>query len=502
MDPHWYFAPNPLTRHLPIFESINKISEALRFNPLDGLDISTLSIVERHELLVAEKKPLFPTVLSLRTAMTIINMHRHSLRMRNPTIPQGRRLVHDAVAMALQGEDFRMRQPAPGACLLIIQGITGTAKSVTAEHSLRLLGDQVIRHSEEPAALWKAATQLSYLYVGMSHDGSRGGLLNAILLAIDAALGASYAVGLPKQFRTLDRLIGAVISKLHSLYLGILIIDEIQLLNLVNSEQAEKMHLFLLNLVNSGIPVVLIGNPLGFTWLKEYTQNLSRSLERPEAYFHPHGAVGDDEDEWDSVYAGIRAYYVLGDSPVDEVACKSLLKVRSGGIPRVGLALWCRAQLDALLDGRSCITPQDIQSVYLSDSFDEVRALCDGFANRYPFLLLRWSNRDIPVRYYAKIWEKPLPSAQEECVPDTSENSGTKAKNGKSPRKPRTQYSAAARMKAAETRERTKQAEREALAKVLPPEDMRMEGCRQHAIASFAELMRRIEGAHRPDGEC
>ncbi len=494
-NPHWYYAPNPLTRYLPTFETIEEISEALRFNPLEGLDIRSLTIIQRHELLIAEKTPLHPSQQSLKTAMTIINMHRHSLRMRNPTVPQGRRLVNDALTKGLAGGDFIKQAPAPGACLLVIKGITGTSKSVTVKHTLRLLGEQVIRHSEEPAALWKTATQLSYLFVGMSHDGSRGGLLNAILLGIDESLGTSHATDLPKKYKTLDRLAGAVISKLHSLYLGVLIIDEIQLLNLVHSEHAEKVHLFLLNLANSGIPLVLIGNPLGFTWLPTYTQNLTRSLERPQAFFHPHGAVGEDDDDWDTVYQGIRAYYLLDDPPTDEAGCSALLKRRSGGIPRIGLTLWSTAQLNVLLDGGTQVTPEDIEHVYRDEGFDDIRPLCDGFANRDPLLLLQWSKTDIPVEYYARIWRKSIPKPDIEDAPPVDAGFTTRASEGTPPPRARKQKSAAAKLKAQDTRERNKQAERDVLRDTLPAEDMRMEGSKMHAMASLAELMKGIEGS-------
>lgn len=497
-NPHWYNAPNPLTRHLPTFETIDEISEALRFNPLEGLDISSLSIIERHELLIAEKNPLHPTQQSLKTGMTILNMQRHSLRMRNPTLPQGRRLVDDAVTKGLEDGNFIKLPPAPGACLLVVKGITGTSKSVTVKHTLRLLGDQVILHSEEPAAMWKVATQLPYLYVGMSHDGSRGGLLNAILLSIDAVLGTSYAIDLPKKFKTLDRLAGAVISKLHSLYLGVLIIDEIQLLNLVYSEQAEKMHLFLLNLANSGIPLVLIGNPFGFTWLSAYTQNLTRSLERQQAFFHPHGAVAEDDDEWKVVYEGIRAYYILDDPPSDEEGCSATLKRRSGGIPRLGLSLWSMAQLNVLLDGGTQVTPEDIEQVYRDEGFDDIRPLVDGFANRDPLLLMQWSNTDIPVQYYSRIWQKPVPESFEVDTPEVETEPTPAVGSSGGPSKPRREKSAAGKLKAQETRERNKQHQRDVLREKLPPEDMRIEGCKMHALASLEKLMKKIEGLSKP----
>lgn len=83
---HWFHAPNILTRHLKDWKNIDEISEAIRFNPLEGLLISELSIIERHELLIAEKTPLLPTTLSLRVAMAMVAMHRNSLRVRNPAL--------------------------------------------------------------------------------------------------------------------------------------------------------------------------------------------------------------------------------------------------------------------------------------------------------------------------------------------------------------------------------------------------------------------------------
>jgi hypothetical protein len=255
------------------------------------------------------------------------------------------------------------------------------------------------------------------------------------------------------------------------------------------------MHLFLLNLVNSGIPLVLIGNPLGFTWLPDYTQNLSRSLERPQAFFHPHGAIGEDDDDWDTVYQGIRAYYVLDDPPSDEAGCSVTLKRRSGGNPRIGLTLWSTAQLNVLLDGGTQVTPEDIEHVYRDENFDDIRAVCDGFANRDPLLLLKWSKTDIPVEYYARIWRKSIPKPDIEDAPAADAGSFAPADEDSPPPKPRKEKSAAAKLKAQETRERNKQAERDALRDTLPAEDMRMEGCKMHAMASWAELMKGIEGS-------
>jgi hypothetical protein len=493
---HWFDAANPLTEHLPIFPTIEALADALRYDPLVGVNVSALGPMERDEWLAAEKVPLSPTTTSIKAALTIIAIHRHSLRLRNPTLTQGRILVASALEKGRIGAPFVSSQPMPGAALYVIKGITGLSKTVTVKHTLRLLGPQVIYHGEVKTAHWNAAPQLNYLFVPMSHDGSRGGLLIQILLAVDRALGTDRASELPRKYKTIERLAGAVIGLLHSLYLGVLVIDEIQLLNLVLSDQAEIMQLFLLNLANSGIPLVLVGNPAGFSWLGKFTQNLSRSVERAPASFHPCGAMGGPEDdEWDTVFEGIHAYYLLGDKPTNKSALSSLLKRRGGGIPRCGLALWTQGQRNAALDGRSMITLEDIDAVYHDESFEAIRPLCEGFANRDPLALFRWQDSDVPVQFYAQAWGKPLPQSTPPSVFSGDAPTNAPQNNSATKSATRTKRSAAAAMKAQATREANRKAAAAALTQTLSGGDMRMEGIKAHTLASFSELMSGIDGS-------
>lgn len=496
---HWFHMANPLLRHLPNWSSVGEMAEALGNDPLAGLNVAALSPMEKYELLMGDKMPLLPTTRSLKCGMTIASVHRCSLRVRNTAIAEGRRRVEQTIQAAASGFDFLKVPPAPGASLLVMKGMSGTSKSVTAKLTLpRLLGPQVIQHGEEPPSLFKSATQLNWLYVSMSHDGSRSGLLTGILIAIDTALKTTFATDLRKgAYRTIESLAGAVIALLHSYYTGVVVIDEIQLLNLIESQHAELMQLFLLCLANSGIPLVLIGNPFGFEWLSKLSQNLTRLVERPQFFFHPCGAmdVGDaeDEDEWSSVSAGVMRYYVLDEPVVDANECRLTLKRCSGGIARLALSLWCNAQADALFAGRQSLCAHDIQAVYDGESFERAKPLVDGFSKREPTLLLPWRHVDIPVDLYARHWGKSfaVPQRAYEFV-EPSEPVSLAPKTG-GPR------SAAAKLKSAETRERNRQLEREKLASSLQPEDMRKEGLKQHGLDSLDQLMQQIQrGNPRP----
>jgi hypothetical protein len=493
-DQHWFHHPNPLLEHCPTYASIESIAAALAYDPLAGLNVSSLTLLERDELLVCAKAPLQPTTLSVKAAMTIINMQRGSYRPRNPTLPSGRRQVNTTVELARQGVSFVALPPAPGAAVLIIKGITGLAKSVTVLGALRLLGPQVIVHGEVEAALWKRAVQLNYLFASMSHDGSRGGLLNAILLALDKALGTNHVIDLPKQFKSIEKQAGAIIGLLHSVYLGVLVIDEIQLANLVMSDQAEKMQLFLLNLINSGIPVVLVGNPWGFAWLALLSQDASRMAEREQIFFHPCGSTNrPEDDEWDVVFDGVRKYYVLDSPPSDEAECRCVLKRRCGGIPRLALAIWCLAQRACLLDGRPSLSPGDLEAAYLSDTFADLRDLCDGFDQHDSIKLMRWRETDVPVDYYAQLWGMPLPGAEKATKQTKAEpECGSKSSGSSAPTSSR---GTRAQFKAQQTREKKKEAMRDQLKAMLAAEDMRMQGLQHHGLASLKALMTSIGGA-------
>ena len=88
-ESHWFRVANPLTDHMPRFLGLEDVARVMTNDPLDGLDVSSLSILEQDELLVAEKMPLRPTSQNLRVGLTILGMTNGSLRLRNPNSPRG-----------------------------------------------------------------------------------------------------------------------------------------------------------------------------------------------------------------------------------------------------------------------------------------------------------------------------------------------------------------------------------------------------------------------------
>jgi hypothetical protein len=260
------------------------------------------------------------------------------------------------------------------------------------------------------------------------------------------------------------------------------------------SDQADLIQMFLLALMNSGIPLVLIGNECAFDWI-DYSQDLTRLNTVPPEYFHPAGAIDNATNAEDraSLHQGISEFYLLNHPPEEPEKCKAVLEQCSGGIARLGLILWTSSQLNVLTIGRDRLCPDDILAAYHDQSFDDLRPLADGFAKRLPELLLGFP--DVAAHYYARCWGKPI--AHETSQADqTASNCAAKSTSPR--RKPAAHRAPTgpARLKAEQTRKKTKAAARAKLEKSLDPTDMRRDGIKAVALQGLAATKARIDAAN------
>lgn len=478
----WYSMHNPLLVGLPHFTEVSDVLEKLAFDPLAGIDLESLGVVDRVSILVGEKVPLEPTMQSVRAAMTWWGMLEMGLRARNPVMPEAKRLYWAQINAASRAAPL---PPAPtrGMSIHVAKGPTGTGKTVTAQRFCSLI-PQVFFRGKDEAAGWNEMQQIVYLELNMSHDGTRSGFLTRILLQIDGLIGTSYSIDLPKRHRTVDKLVVATVGRLIAHFTGILFVDEGQLRNLIKSGQAELMQMFLMELMNSGIPLVMIGNERAFDWVT-YSQDLSRLHLTPTEIFSPIGATNlpDADDEWNSVAAGVMGYFVLRDEIVDPEGCSKMLRCCSGGIARLALMLWCFAQRDKLLSGIESIGPEDIKKVYESTDFAELRPLADGFNYRKPELLMTYP--DVDADFYASHWNikraesKPTEGATQGGRKTT--DSGDTSKN--TSRKHKTEK---AKFASEQTRKKNQQLKREGLSNSLSPNDLRKQGLANIQLAGLA----------------
>lgn len=497
---HWFSASNPLTALLPHYTEPEQLASDLAFNPLKNLDISTLAFTEIDELLVGEKTPLEPTTQMMRTALTWHGMLHAGLRRRNPQLAKARQLYWEAVTHKPNGKTHPFSTPSRGISVQVVKGTTGTGKSVTRERFCELF-PQVIRHGANSTAGWKAMTQLVYLDVSISHDGSRGGFLINILMQMDLALGTSYAIDFSRKYKSVERLAVATVCRLVAHYTGILFLEEGQLRNLVLGGQAELMQSFLLMLMNSGIPIVFLGNEMAFDWIT-YSQDTNRLYITPCEHFMPCGAIAMDEEseedadtDWDAISKGVTSYYCLSIPVSNLKECKQLLRKKSGGIPRLALFLWCMAQRNVLLQGMEQFGPDDIAAVYNSSIFAEHKDLADGFAFRKSDLLL--NKKDVDVSFYEAHWQSGDQQGADTVPPTQLTNTSAAADAGKDkPRKTAKETkSEQAKFKAEQTRKKNKDNKRSELSQSLPKEDIRNAGLTNLHMKGLRDALTATRGA-------
>ncbi len=485
----WFYAYNPLLEQIPVFKDYEDVVDAMAFNPLEGIDINILSFVDKVGLLTGEKTPLEPTMKSVRAAITWHGMLVNGLRARNPTLASNRAYYYQVLECANVGKTRLPLAPTSGMAINIMKGPTGTGKTVTHKRFCACL-PQVIDHGKVEAAGWQNMRQLVYLNVDLSHDGSRGGFLISILSEMDKHLETKYADNLPKQFRTVETLAVGTIGRLVAHFTGIIFVDEAQLRNIVDSAQAEQMQMFLLKLMNSGIPLVFSGNECAFNWV-DYSQDKSRFGLTQESIFSPIGAMNEQDanDEWDALFDGVSSYYLLKNPITDPKECSFTLRKCSGGIARLALTLWCYAQTNALYDGRETISPADIQTAYESASFDDMRPLADGFYYKNSELLALYP--DVNHEFYKTKWEQ-LKNNNTQTTKHVNEISNKAVPEKTKQKRP---LSGKAKLMHEQQRKRKKDENREKIIATMNPDDIRQQGVINNNLKSLEKIRIEIEKA-------
>jgi hypothetical protein len=484
----WLNLHNPLLDGIPVFSDPREILDALAFDPLKGVDISQLSFISKTALLSGEKTPLEPSTMSLKATITWYGMLQTSLKARNPTSVEYKKIYHKILSIGQAG-DTLTKFPTQGISVNLLKGPAGTGKTVTYQRFCEIL-PQTIEHGKNEAAGWTYFRQLVYLIVPLSHDGARGGFLFGILSEMDKVLETNYATTLPKQYKSLDKLEVATIARLVAHYCGIIFIDEAQLRNLVESGHAEILQLFLLKLMNAGIPIVLAGNEKAFNWIN-FSQDISRLATTPLSHFHPIGALNEPnwQYEWDVVSQGVMRFYVLDVFPTDPKECKQALNIYGGAIARLALILWCNAQSEALYSGRNSISAKDIKDAYDSYAFKELRPLADGFHYKNASLLS--TIPDVDAAFYGRIWrsqtENEIPKTEPKVEPTSTDlPEKQKARDKRS--------SEETKFKSQQTRQKNLEIKRLQSLKNLSDEDIRKQGLTNHHLKNFDELKRDAMG--------
>jgi hypothetical protein len=390
---------NPFIEGIKEHIYAENFTKLLASSPLTGIDVNTLQEHERLQMLDRIQEEYFePTSTALEITKRLFRLIGKGYVNRNPTQSNVRKMT-----MELAGHSGKELEQLPWNATyakgMTITGVTGVGKTFYAKRALQLL-PQCIEHGRSQAAGWASMKQVIWLYVAMSHDGSLGGLLLQILCALDEVIGTNYSQQKALTNRSNEKLAVLIGIILRNHGVGVLVIDEIQSRNFYGYGRGGLAATFFLRLLNFGIPVLLMGNPLGMSALYSFSQDVRRIGSAGSITIHP--LMPNDFDWKNCIAPGILGQNVMPEPPKD-CNLQELLFQFSGGISDFACRIHVASQRLALDLGQQCITPTIMKQAYSGYDFsDKERDIIEGFRDKNPIKLIQYD--DIPWEEYANRW--------------------------------------------------------------------------------------------------
>lgn len=278
--PELIAGPNPLLEfsaaaYIPFDECPKHLAEY----PLDAVDWQELPETRRAALLNLLPMHFVCSSDLFAPAEGLQLLLRRSLVLCNP-LAQAEKIRRNSVALSTDLRKMMAHSLAllheTDAAGAIWKGITATGKTSLCLRVLRKIGpNQCVTYGPSEACGWTKLLHLVWLYVDFPTNGTRGALLKRVLLGVDAVLGTDYLEQHQKT-ANIDTLLVVVCRILSMHRLSLLVIDEKQQKTFEDNALKVEFVLFYLGLMNLGISVVLLGNPLAFVSLELFSQVVRR----------------------------------------------------------------------------------------------------------------------------------------------------------------------------------------------------------------------------------
>lgn len=346
---------NPLIEALPKKVPDEIIIERLGFYPECNIEDLKLEPFEREEYLARLDQLIQPLPQYLECFRMIESAIKAGYSTRNPFSPTTNFYLH-YICHSQPSVTPSTGQFTPKGSGITVVGMSGVGKSKMIERCLQLF-PQVIEHASYDGKSL-SMNQLVWLKVECPHDASLRGLCHSILGDIDEAMNREEPT---KPATNISPLLDQIERSVKSSFIGIIVIDEMQNLNIGKSGGADKLLSFLLNLINRcGIPILFCGNPQ----MTEHFKKKFRNARRAE-----NGGYIEMEN--------------LGHHGVWEIFCEELwdlqwtnpptpltpsldikLYERSAGVLDVAVRIYKKAQQIVIGSGDERITPEVIDEAY------------------------------------------------------------------------------------------------------------------------------------------
>lgn len=246
---------NPLIEALPPKVGDAELVVKLSNYPERSLHETTLEEIERLEYLTRLKELRQPLPIYFDVFRTIEMAIKEGYSAKNPLSPTTMNYLHYSPDSRPEVEPRTGFFKPKGSGITII-GESGVGKTCMLEQVLNCFPDVIEHRYYQNKVL--AISQVVWIKVDCPDDSSVKGLCHRLLEQIDRKLGLPPT----KPAGTIAFLLEQIEAKMKSSFLGILVIDEMQNLNLAKAGGADRLLGFLHNLVNNlGIPLLFCANP-------------------------------------------------------------------------------------------------------------------------------------------------------------------------------------------------------------------------------------------------
>ena len=324
----------------------DELTTAMTCLPSYDASVRTLSASERLMRLTDLYKVFVPTSMATEIYQRVYMMTAMSLRNKGSITS-----VKQMNANYTWSHGGEYHGIATGASSATVIGISGIGKTSCIQSSISLLGNVI--EIENPYH-----KVIPILMVSCPFDCSYKGLLCQILISIDEILGTSYYQKTQCGKMNAQQILGMVCQLCH-LHIGLLIIDEIQLLSGA-TKAGSLLYRMILQLINTScINVLLVGTSECLQFFAENQQIARRSVGLQ------YSAMEFDGDFRKLAEILYSYQYTKQESKMSENILFWLYE-HTGGIPAVLTAIIHDAQEIAILRGREALGIETLTEAYSS----------------------------------------------------------------------------------------------------------------------------------------
>lgn len=353
---------NPLIEALPDIIRKDQLIRCLANYPsLSEEELSMEGFLRAH--LIERVYSFFqPLPIHIELEERVSRMLRQGYVWRNPFSKETVEKYYE-INESMEGRDitYVTDNPSilPSVNSLSVIGVSGMGKSISVSKILNNY-PQVIIHFDYKDIKY-SQYQLVYLIVNTPHDGSIKGLCLDIISKFDQYLGTDYYRKVV-NYSAVNKLLPMICQIARRTSLGLLVIDEIQVISKAKSGGKEQILDFFLTLVNSiGVPIMLIGTTKAMSMLQSHFRQARRFTGKGEIIFD---RIEDYEQiEWALFIKALLRFNANRNGVEDHDGVSKALYFESQGIFDIAVKIYGMSQIEAINNGSEMVTPELVLQV-------------------------------------------------------------------------------------------------------------------------------------------